>query len=220
LEAAHGWLRDRVLTLSECERNSRRDAGAALARRTRNFFGPRAKIPMSDSSTSRRRARLMAAVQRGDRTAYRELLDDIGPAIRQFVRRRMADTEDANDVYQDIMMALHGARRTYEPGRPFEPWLFAIARRIVARRRGERALREARELHPAMLPDVPIEADGDARLALEEAIGSLSPAQRRALVLLKRDGLSIARAAPLAGTTIGALKVRAHRAYRVLRRLL
>jgi RNA polymerase sigma-70 factor (ECF subfamily) len=175
---------------------------------------------IGESNASRRRAELMASVQQGDRAAYRELLDDIGPAIRQFVRRRVPDAEDANDVYQDILMALHGARRTYEPGRPFEPWLFAIARRVVARRRGERATREARELHPDPLPDVAIEADGDARLALEEAIGSLSPAQRRALVLLKRDGLSIARAAPLAGTTVGALKVRAHRAYRVLRRLL
>jgi RNA polymerase sigma-70 factor (ECF subfamily) len=174
---------------------------------------------IGDSNASRRRARLMAEVQRGDRAAYRALLDDIGPAVRQFVRRRVDDAEDAKDVYQDILMALHGARRTYEPGRPFEPWLFAIARRVVTRRRGERATRETREVHSDVLPDVPVEADGHARLALEEAIGRLSPDQRQALVLLKLDGLSIARAAPLAGTTIGALKVRAHRAYRVLRRL-
>jgi RNA polymerase sigma-70 factor (ECF subfamily) len=174
---------------------------------------------IGDSTGSARRAQLMADVQRGDRAAYRTLLDDIGPAIRQFVRRRVDDAEEAKDVYQDILMALHGARRTYEPDRPFEPWLFAIARRVVARRRGERVARETRELHPDVLPDVPVEADADARLGLEEAIGRLSPDQRQALVLLKMHGLSIARAAPLAGTTVGALKVRAHRAYRVLRRL-
>ena len=174
---------------------------------------------IGDSTGSDRRARLMADVQRGDRAAYRALLDDIGPAVRQFVRRRVDDAEEAKDVYQDILMALHGARRTYEPGRPFEPWLFAIARRVVAKRRSERVARETREVHPEILPDVPIDADGDARLDLEEAIGRLSPDQRQALVLLKIDGLSIARAAPLAGTTVGALKVRAHRAYRVLRRL-
>ena len=174
---------------------------------------------MTGDSDASRRARLMADVQRGDRAAYRALLDDIGPVVRQFVRRRVDDAEEAKDVYQDILMALHGARRTYEPGRPFEPWLFAIARRVVARRRGERAVRETREIHPEVLPDVPIDADGEARLGLEEAIARLSPDQRQALILLKLDGLSIARAAPLAGTTVGALKVRAHRAYRVLRRL-
>jgi RNA polymerase sigma-70 factor (ECF subfamily) len=162
----------------------------------------------------------MADVQRGDREAYRALLDDIGPAVQQFVRRRVRDAEEAKDVYQDVLMALHRTRHTYEPGRPFEPWLFAIARRVVGRRAGERVARAARELHPFMLPDVPIEADGHARLELEEVLRRLSAEQREAFVLLKLDGLSLARAAPLVGTTVGALKVRAHRAYRALRRLL
>jgi RNA polymerase sigma factor (sigma-70 family) len=173
-----------------------------------------------ESTASTRRARWMAEVQRGDREAYRALLDDIRPAVQQFVRRRVRDVEEAKDVYQDVLMALHRARRTYEPGRPFDPWLFAIARRVVARRRGERVAREAREVHSALLPEVPVAADGHLKLQLEEALGRLSAEQRQALVLLKLHGLSIARAAPLVGTTVGALKVRAHRAYRALKRLL
>jgi RNA polymerase sigma-70 factor (ECF subfamily) len=162
----------------------------------------------------------MADVQRGDRDAYRALLDDIGPAIQQFVRRRVRDVEEAKDVYQDVLMALHRARHSYEPGRPFEPWLFAIAKRVVARRRGERVARDAREIHPLVLPEVPIEADGHVKLELERVLACLSAEQREAFVLLKVGGLSMARAAPIAGTTVGALKVRAHRAYRALRRLL
>lgn len=172
------------------------------------------------STAGGRRERWMADVQRGDRAAYRALLDDIAPALQQFVRRRVRDSEEAKDVYQDILMALHRARRTYEPGRPFDPWLFAIARRVVGRRRGERIAREARELHPAVLPEVPIDGDGQVKLELERALGRLPAGQREAFMLLKLDGLSIERAAPLAGTTAGALKVRAHRAYRALRRLL
>ena len=162
----------------------------------------------------------MADVQRGDRDAYRALLDDIGPLIQQFVRRRVHDGEEAKDVYQDVLMALHRARHTYEPGRPFEPWLFAIARRVVARRRGERVARDAHEIHPLVLPDVPIQADEHVKLELERVLAHLSAEQREAFVLLKLSGLSIARAAPIAGTTVGALKVRAHRAYRALRKLL
>jgi RNA polymerase sigma-70 factor (ECF subfamily) len=58
------------------------------------------------------------------------------------------------------------------------------------------------------------------KVVLEQALEQLSPAQRQAFILLKIDGLSLAAAAPRAGTTVGALKVRAHRAYRALRRLL
>jgi RNA polymerase sigma-70 factor (ECF subfamily) len=167
-----------------------------------------------------RRARWMADAQRGDRAAYRALLDDVGPVVEQFVRRRVGDAEDAKDVYQDILMALHRARHTYEPSRPFEPWLFAIARRVVSRRRGERIARNARELTVRVLPEIGVEGDGAVKLELEQALRRLTPDQRQAFALLKLDGLSIERAAPRAGTTVGALKVRAHRAYRALRRML
>jgi RNA polymerase sigma-70 factor (ECF subfamily) len=173
-----------------------------------------------DSTASERRARWMAAAQRGDRAAYGALLDDIGPAVQQFVRRRIRDAEEAKDVYQDILMALHRAQRSYEPGRPFEPWFYAIARRVVARRRSERLARDARELRPSVVPDVPIESDGHLKLALEQALRHLSADQRQAFELLKLEGLSVERAAPRAGTTVGALKVRAHRAYQILRRFL
>ncbi len=175
---------------------------------------------MKTGGPSDRRARWMAAAQRGDREAYRALLDDVSPAVLAFVRRRIPDAEEAKDVYQDVLMAVHRARRTYEPTRPLEPWLFAIARHVVMRHRGERAARAAHEVYAGVLPDVPIEGDGHLRIELERTLACLSPAQREAFALLKLDGLSLAHAAPRAGTTIGALKVRAHRAYRVLRRLL
>jgi RNA polymerase sigma-70 factor (ECF subfamily) len=168
----------------------------------------------------RRRARWMAAAQDGDRVAYRALLDDIGPLVRHYVGRRLRDPEDAKDVYQDVLMALHRARHTYEPSRPFEPWLFAIARRVVMRRRAERAVRDGRERLVRVLPDVAVEGDGYAKLGLEQVLRGLSRDQREALALLQIDGLSVEAAAPRAGTTTGALKVRAHRAYRALRRFL
>jgi len=162
----------------------------------------------------------MAAAQQGDRAAYRALLDDIAPIVGRFVRLRVRDDEEAKDVYQDIFMALHRARHTYEPARPFEPWLFAIARRVVGRRYGERVARASHEQTVHVLPEVAVDGDGSVKLELEEALRALSPDQREAFALLKLDGLSLERAAPRAGTTVSALKVRAHRAYRTLRRLL
>jgi RNA polymerase sigma-70 factor (ECF subfamily) len=162
----------------------------------------------------------MADAQQGDRVAYAALLDDVGPLLQQFVRRRVRDVEEAKDVYQDVMLAMHRARHTYEPTLPIEPWLFAIARRTVARRTGERLARGARELLVLTLPEIAVQGDGDVKLELEEALRALSPAQREALALAKLEGLSMETAAARARTSVGALRVRAHRAYRALRRFL
>src|SRR5271168_384412 len=78
------------------------------------------------------RARLMARMQDGDDESCRVLLDDIGPMVMNFLRRRIADRNELEDVYQETLLAFFQARHTYEPGRPLEPWLFAIARNVAA----------------------------------------------------------------------------------------
>ena len=55
---------------------------------------------------------------------------------------------------------------------------------------------------------------------LDEPLAQLPVQQREAVVLTKLDGKSVAEAAEIAGTTVGAMKVRAHRGYEALRKLL
>src|SRR5262245_13068492 len=165
-----------------------------------------------------RRARWMACAQAGDREAYRAVLEDIGPLLLGWLRRWLADSADLADVYQDALVHLHSARHTYDPARPFEPWLFAIARHCAAdhaRRRRQRAW----ELLVAELPDAAAESDPD-RYALADALRSLPRPQREAFSMLKLEGLSVGAAAARAGVTPGALKVRAHRAYKALKAIL
>ena len=169
---------------------------------------------------SQRRARLMSDVQRGDSNAYAALLNDIGPIVLTFLRRRVRSREEAEDLYQDVFYALHRARHTYEPLRPLEPWLFAIARHVLADHEQRRQTRAAREVLVEDPPAPAVEGDGYAKRQLEQALRRMPPNQREAFELLKLDGLSIERAAVRAGTTEGALKVRAHRAYKTLRHLL
>jgi RNA polymerase sigma factor (sigma-70 family) len=78
------------------------------------------------------RARLMERLQEGDTDACRALLDDIGPLLTRFLRRRIAEPQEIEDVYQEVLMAVFEARHTYESSRPLEPWLFAIAHNIAA----------------------------------------------------------------------------------------
>lgn len=165
------------------------------------------------------RAQLMALAQSGDSTAYRALLDDVGPSVVRYLSRRVPDRNDLADAYQDTFLALHRARHTYQPPRPIEPWLFAIARNVAAdygRRRQRRARFEvltADTPEPSATP----EADHDDGGRLDRAIKALPNRQREAVQLLKVQGLSIVEAAARIGTTPGALKIRAHRAYNALR---
>lgn len=167
---------------------------------------------------SLRRAQWMALAQHGDATAYRALLDDLGPLLTRFLRRRVRDTADVADAYQDTFLAMHRARFTYQSPRPIEPWLFAIAKNVAADygRRWHR--RHRHELHSDTTPEPVAEPpNGEPPPTLVAVMRALPIRQREALQLLKLQGLSIREAASLVGTTPGALKLRAHRAYRALR---
>lgn len=165
----------------------------------------------------RRRMDLMRRAQAGDAEAYRTLLDDLGPAVLSFLGRRVRDRDDLADAYQDTFLALHRARHTYQPSRPLEPWLFAIARNVAADYGRRRRRRLMHEMLTDALPDSPVEPERDVGAQLDTALGRLPNRQREALQLLKFQGLTVAEAAARAGTTPGALKVRAHRAYVALK---
>ena len=167
----------------------------------------------------RMRAHLMERLQQGDPDACRLLLDDIGPAITRFLRTRVA-IDEIEDVYQEVFMALFQARHTYEVGRPLEPWLFAIARNVAADHSRRRWARAGWEELTADLPD---RTEGDSPIPspdIEALLTRLSPAQREAFAMLKLDGMTLEAAAGRAGVSVGALKVRAHRAYKALRKLI
>jgi RNA polymerase sigma-70 factor, ECF subfamily len=169
---------------------------------------------------SRLRACLMARLQQGDADACEELFDDIGPSLTRFLRRRLADPQEREDVYQEVFMAIFEARHTYELERPFEPWVFAIARNIAAdysRRRWRRAHWEELVADP---PERPADTSNPAAPELSAVLAELPPDQREAFSMVKLDGLSVEVAAARAGVSVGALKVRAHRAYKSLKRLI
>lgn len=162
----------------------------------------------------------MGRVQQGDREAYRTLLEEVERPLMAYLRRRMADAAEVEDIYQDTLIALHRARHTHQPGRPLEPWLFAIARNVAV----DHARRRRRRRAVEVLVDAPPEREAEPEAAgtgrLEEALARLPPAQREAFELLQLRGLSVEDGAARAGTTPGAFKVRAHRAYTALRALL
>ncbi|MCE4223015.1 sigma-70 family RNA polymerase sigma factor [Methylobacterium sp. C25] len=168
----------------------------------------------------------MAAAQTGDAEAYRTLLRDCMPVIAAAARSKGVRGEAVEDVVQETLMTVHRARGSYDPARPFLPWLRAIAQRraIDALRRDGRRPREvddpiAYEAHPDDgLPEAGqgLEArEREARLA--QAVAALPRGQRQAVEQLGLREHSLAEASALTGRSTGALKVNLHRALKTLR---
>jgi RNA polymerase sigma-70 factor (ECF subfamily) len=168
----------------------------------------------------------MALSQSGDRIAYKKLLAELAPFIRGVVRRGLREPADAEDAVQEILIALHAARRTYDPARPFKPWLAGIIRyRLLDRQRAlwrrnrhEIALGPEHETFAALAPN----SDGMASdgPALHAAISALPAGQRQAIELTKLRELSLKEASAITGLSVTALKVATHRGLLRLRGLL
>ena len=171
-------------------------------------------------------ATLMVRAQNGEQRAYTALLTSITPYLRALARRALKDQTDIEEAVQDVLLTIHQIRHTYEPGRPFAPWLATIAQRRFVDRIRSNARLAARKLAAAQVALV--EADGfyeppeeiEDYDALRAAIDTLPQAQKQAVELLKLRELSLKEAAGVTGMTVGALKVATHRALKTLRRAL
>ncbi len=169
---------------------------------------------------------LMARAQAGDGAAYRTLLQAISPWLRQLASARFRARADVEDVVQDVLLTLHAIRHTYDPSRPFRPWLVAVAKRRIADRLRTDIRRGAREtfLQPEhetfAAPETnPMEEESEAR-RLRQAVLQLPEAQRQAVTMLKLEEKSLAETAAATGFSVAALKVSSHRALKKLRKLL
>jgi RNA polymerase sigma-70 factor (ECF subfamily) len=175
-------------------------------------------------------SRLMVRAQDGDRQAYRLLLEDVTPYLRALALRCFKDASDIEDAVQDILLTVHLVRRTYDPGRPFGPWLVAIANRRIIDRLRRQTRAKFREIalgsaHETFSPaSTNLRQDFDDRPAraaeLQTAIENLPPDQRQAIKLLKLQEMSLREAASATGRSVAALKVATHRAIKRLRKML
>ena len=168
---------------------------------------------------------LMARAQAGDAEAYRRLLDEVTPFLRSLAARRQRSPADIEDAVQDILITVHRVRITYDPMRPFGPWLVAIAnrrlidqlRRNIRRNSRETSMTAEHEIHADPRANL---AEGAERHRLEAAVDRLPPGQQQAIRLLKLNELSLKEASAASGLSIAALKVATHRALKSLREAL
>ncbi len=152
---------------------------------------------------------LMAAAQGGHGGAYRRLLGEIRPWLARYYSRRLPPAS-VDDAVQEAMIAIHTKRATYDPDRPFGPWLAAIARYKWIDR-----LRAMKRTATDVLPDDIAVGDHEAAVTsasvLRSLLATLKDPQAAAIKLVKLDGLSIDEAAAATGQSPSLVKVNIHR---------
>ncbi len=165
---------------------------------------------------------LMKQTQKGDRDAYEKLLVEISPLILGFVRKRVFNPQQVEDIFQEVFLTFHKAKHTYRSELPFGPWFFAVTRNAIwdaLQRNRKFAEHEVavEEFHDARAQEA---ADGGVDDRLHLALESLPVGNRQAVELLKFKGMSLQTAAKEMGISVAAVKVRAHRGYNLLRNYL
>ena len=171
----------------------------------------------------------MAAYVAGDRRAFEKLFERLAPRLHGFFRRSFRVEATADDLLQITFLKLHRARDTYKPEMRVAPWAFAIAARVrldeyrkrkrLAEDGDEEALVRAEEALAAE-PRDDSAIDGDTADAVRRAVDSLPESQRVVIHLNRFEGMTFAEIARVLGTTEGAVKLRAFRAYGALRQRL
>ncbi|MEO0428434.1 MAG: sigma-70 family RNA polymerase sigma factor [Pseudomonadota bacterium] len=162
----------------------------------------------------------MQAAMAGDRKSYAELLSSIAERVRRYagsrVARAGAGPDDVEDIVQDVLVAVHTKRHTWQPERAVGPWVDAIIRyktvdalRRLGRRRAMTSdcLDRVVETVAAPQPAPTFDAFGDVRGHLS----ALPSRERGVVAALGLDGMTIAACAERFGISEGAVRIAFHR---------
>jgi RNA polymerase sigma-70 factor (ECF subfamily) len=163
---------------------------------------------------------LMERYIAGDRAAFRELFRRYGPLVTRLVQRGLR-SDEAHDLVQQTFLQLHRARLDFRRDGQLRPWLCAIALNVRRQylRDSFRHRDLDRELALARPPGEP-PVSNDVIERVQAAIALLPADQREVILLHWMEGLPFQEVAEIVGASLAAVRVRAHRGYQVLRRML
>ncbi len=163
---------------------------------------------------------LMLLALDGDASSYHLFLNELATYLRAFLRKHLARLpEDAEDLVQELLWAIHRQRHTYDAKRPLTAWVHAIARYKLIdllRRRSRsdmlnESLDEVGELFAA-----PDSEAAEASYDIAKLLEQLPDRQRLPIQYVKIDGASVSDAAARTGMSVSAVKVGIHRGLKTL----
>ena len=163
----------------------------------------------------------MRAAMAGDADAYRQFLMSVTPHVRAIARSRFrrldAPEGKAEDVVQEVLLAIHLKRGTWDQARPIGPWIAAITRNKVVdalRRRGQHITVPIEDVIDTLTAeDRPLDL---MHRDIDTLLGSLRAQQKEIVQSISLKGESIRETAQRLQMTEGAVRVALHRALKTL----
>ena len=167
---------------------------------------------------------LMDAYVDGDQAAFKLLFERYAPMLLRLTRRHLDSDDLAQEIVQQTFFRLHGARFDFRRGSRLRPWVMTIAMNLVREHWRRKKRRKFIELDDGVhaAPQAArsnLELQDRSRL-LHAALERLPVSQREVVELHWFQERPYAEVAKIVGTTEGAVRVRAHRAYNTLKQLL
>ena len=164
---------------------------------------------------------LAAKAQTGDQTAYRALLSGLVPVIRRNIVKSLPSPQYADDIVQEVLLSVHKALHTYDPKRPFLPWIQSI----INFRRTDFLRQHYAQFDNAKVslddPDTPdylvISNPTGSTKDIETAFNALPEQQKKVVELMKIKGYSAEEVSKKTGMSLSAVKVSAHRALKKIK---
>lgn len=177
---------------------------------------------MDVRSTESELRELMIAGLDGDSGAYRTLLARLSAYLRSYFRGQLArighGPVEAEDLMQEVLMAMHTRRHTYERSQPFTPWVHGIARYKLLDylRRSKASIRDLPLEHADAVIADDVAESVESGHDLEKLLTRVPPKMRTAIQYVKLDGLSVSEASARSGMSESAIKVSIHRGLKAL----
>jgi RNA polymerase sigma factor (sigma-70 family) len=161
---------------------------------------------------------LMLQVRNGEEEMLGVLFERYHGPLFNFYARLMGDRAVSEDLVQEVFLRILRYRQTYQPGTPFRPWMYQIARnaRVDHFRRTPRHEPFAPEMLPPVVPPDSAQQEQEGTL-LHRALMQLSEDRREVLILARFQELKYTEIARLLGCELNTVKTRVHRALRDLR---
>jgi RNA polymerase sigma-70 factor (ECF subfamily) len=169
---------------------------------------------------------LVTNAQRGDKNAFAQLVGQYQTPVYNLAYRMLGNAEDAEDAAQETFLRAYAQLRKFDADQKFATWLLSIdAHYCIDRLRRRRFLWLSLDddvLSESLPSDAPEPDDELLRHESEQEIvrllERLSPAYRLVVVLRYWYDQSIEEIARTTGDSVGAAKVKLHRARNALAR--
>ncbi len=164
---------------------------------------------------------LMRQAQQGDKQAYSLLFTKVTPMLRSFILQKISSPDDMEDIVQEILISLHKAGHTYDANRPFEVWMYTIARYrlndyLCSYYKNVSLKEKIQDEHEHFNENIDVTPEVEIDESINELIEALPEKQRTIVTMMKVEGYTAKETAEMVNMTETAVKVAAHRVYKKL----